>query len=184
MAAKKTGLTAQLARADQAVMATLPGWRNSVGITVARAVTSMAEPGFAGGVLAAVAVAAMRDKGLRMVAIPVVLVPAGMLARKALSDLIARSRPPQSLWLAKPEGYSLPSRHTTLAALTAGACATSAGVSPLSRHASVLLAAACVGASRVYLGVHWPTDVLAAWLFAEAWLWIAEQVAGIHRRVD
>jgi membrane-associated phospholipid phosphatase len=100
------------------------------------------------------------------------------VARRRLSQLVARPRPPAAVWMTEPEGFSLPSKHTTLAVLAVGACAGSAGVHGAPRLLIPLLAAAGVGSSRVFLGVHWPSDVLAAWLFAEGWLGLAEAVAG------
>jgi membrane-associated phospholipid phosphatase len=124
--------------------------------------------------------------GWRATCVPVAVITSGAMVRRTLSRVIARPRPPAAVWLTEPEGFSLPSKHTTLAVLTAGALASAAGTTGVRRRAAGPMAAAGVGASRVYLGVHWPGDVLAAWLFAEGWLsltdlshrrWAAQQPA-------
>ncbi len=161
-------------RADRAVMSALPARRTPRGVALARVVSAAAEPAFAGTLLSGAVLIAVRRRGWQAAAVPAMAVPSGVCARWLLSELIARPRPPVDLWLAEPEGYSLPSRHTTLAVLTAGALASAGAVSGPPRQALPLLAAAGVGASRVYLGVHWPSDVLAGWLFAAAWLGLAE----------
>ena len=162
-----------IARADRATMSTLPAWRKPVGIAVARGVSTIAEPAFISPLLATAAALAFRRSGWRDAKVPVLVVPAGVLVRGVLSELIARPRPPACLWLVEPQGYSFPSRHATLAALTAGALATTAGTAGVAAHAIPLAAAASIGMGRVYLGVHWPSDVLAGWLYAVAWLGLA-----------
>lgn len=163
-----------IARADRATMRALPTCRNPRGVAASHAVSGIAEPAIAAPIILAAAVVAGRRGGWRAAWLPVLLIPSGIYVRWLLSEVIARLRPPEALWLAEPKGYSLPSRHTTLAALTAGAIATEA--TGVARHAMPLMAAASVGTSRIYLGVHWPSDVLAGWLFAATWLGLARRI--------
>jgi undecaprenyl-diphosphatase len=111
------------------------------------------------------------------------VVTAGMAARAVLSDVVARPRPPAEGWLARPHGFSYPSRHTTAAALGFGALARSVPprYQPVARLTAAVLTGA-VGTSRVYLGVHWITDVLGGWLFGSLWLCLPRSVDALVAR--
>jgi membrane-associated phospholipid phosphatase len=165
-----------LGHLDQAVITAIRRGRSPAGVATARLVSSLAEPRLAVFPLATATVFALRRAGWRAACGPSLSVAVGMAIRRSISSTIARQRPPADLWLTEPEGYSLPSKHTSLAALTAGACAAAVGADGLTSQAAALLAAAGVGSGRVYLGVHWPSDVLAGWLFAAGWLCLAKVV--------
>ncbi len=93
----------------------------------------------------------------------------------ALKDLIQRPRPNLAAAAAQTQTYSFPSGHAFLSAaafLTLGALL--ARVQRRDEVKIYLLSVAIaitvlVGLSRVYLGVHWPTDVLAGWCAGAAW---------------
>jgi len=160
---------------DQAAIESLAAQRrHPAAVSAAQAVSGLAEPAFASALLGAFAATAARRAGWRAALVPGLVVAGGTVARRRLSQVIARPRPPAGVWMTQPEGFSLPSKHTTLAVLTAGACASIAGVRGTPRLLIPLLAATGVGTSRVFLGVHWPSDILAGWLFAEGWLGLTE----------
>lgn len=161
---------------DEAVSTLVADRRSPAAIRTARAISAAAEPAMVLLPLAVSTVAAARRGGWRSSWVPGLTVLTGMTARRRLSQAVARPRPPAGIWLSEPEGFSLPSKHTALASLTAGACTGALGAGPVTSGAAALTAGAAVGASRICLGVHWPTDVLAAWLFAIGWLAMADLV--------
>ena len=99
-----------------------------------------------------------------------------------------RARPDLVEHLTHAASSSFPSGHATQAAiafLTLGALMTRAQESR--RVKALILSGALfltilVGVSRVYLGVHWPTDVLGGWCLGAAWagLWwlVLRRIAG------
>jgi undecaprenyl-diphosphatase len=99
----------------------------------------------------------------------------GMLLSTALKLGFDRPRPDLVPHAARVYTGSFPSGHAMLSAvtyLTLGALL--ARVQPRRRLKAFLIGLAVVltiiiGMSRVYLGVHWPSDVLAGWCVGAAW---------------
>lgn len=104
---------------------------------------------------------------------------ASVLGATALSEGLKlgydRPRPDLVAHAVETLGSSFPSGHATLAAatyLTVGALLAHAQERRRVKtyiHATAILLALLIGVSRVYLGVHWPTDVLAGWCVGAAW---------------
>jgi membrane-associated phospholipid phosphatase len=122
---------------------------------------------FALSAVAIVALAALREwRG----ALTLALAVAGtQLVVDLLKLVVSRPRPASNQLVAHASGFSFPSAHSatsvavyvTLAFLAARACRGRRRVLAIAAGALVV---AAVGASRVYLGAHYPTDVLAGWL--------------------
>ena len=104
-------------------------------------------------------------------------VAGGALLGEVAKLVFHKSRPDAALALIKsPSSFSLPSGHALYALLFWGAVGylLVRTATTTFRKVAVFVACATVvvmtGLSRIYLGVHWPSDVLASWMLALAWL--------------
>jgi membrane-associated phospholipid phosphatase len=127
--------------------------------------------------LAATILLALRRRSWTPVILIVVAAAGSLLMTIAGKRLIGRTRPALSDAIPPYEhSASFPSGHSLNSVVIAGIVAYLVILrlkSPRSRVLAGLLATAfavTMGLSRVYLGHHWLTDVLAAWALGAAWL--------------
>ena len=122
-----------------------------------------------------------------------VAVAGGGLLNLALKSLFSRPRPDMVPHLMSAGSTSFPSGHSMLAAvcyLTLGAVLARLVEGQRLRiyFISVALCLAfAVGFSRVYLGVHYPTDVFAGWLVGLVWAiacWLVARYLQIRGQVE
>lgn len=102
-------------------------------------------------------------------------VTGGMLLAVLLKDIFQRPRPEIVPHMAYVSNSSFPSGHSMMSAvtyLTLGALLARSQERKRLKAYLLLVAvflSVIVGASRVYLGVHWPTDVFAGWMAGSIW---------------
>lgn len=142
--------------------------------------------------LTAIATVALLGRRRWVLAGFVVAAWGGAIGMYSLSkQFVQRMRPPTEIWLTDVgRSTSFPSGHTTQSLATFLALVIAGPVLlPTARWPGRAIAVALaigVGWSRVYLGVHWATDVGAGWLIAAAWLtivaWLARAATAIQRR--
>lgn len=167
-------LASALASANLNVVRDLAAERSGV-LTQTTQVATWAGSAFLLVPLALVICLALLRAGLRSEALAVALSLGGaMLIADWVKLLVSRPRPPVE-HLQAVTGSSFPSGHATqagafwfslvLALHTAGAPPTSTGVA----SGFALLIVLVVATSRVYLGVHYPNDVIAGVLLGTGW---------------
>jgi membrane-associated phospholipid phosphatase len=122
----------------------------------------------------AMGLAALVSRRYRLALVIAVVLIGSALLTDAVKDLVMRQRPPDPI--TGTNGYSFPSGHTLNSTATYGLLAVIAWRSRLSlglRRAAVAIGVVVpilVGLSRIALGAHWPTDVLAGWLAGTAFV--------------
>lgn len=150
--------------------------RTPTATTIARAVTHLGDPWVVTLVVATAVIALIATRHARLGAFLVLSSGGAVIASSIAKRVVDRPRPPTEIWLGSAWGPSFPSGHATQSV----ACWVALGVVACTFLRStawrvVVLGAATalallIGTSRVYLGVHWPSDVVCGWSIATMWL--------------
>ncbi|WP_187588732.1 phosphatase PAP2 family protein [Gordonia sp. OPL2] len=174
---------------DRSITDAVVGARTDIATTIAQVITTTGNALF----LTVVVVVAVVAFVARRAYAEAVLIGAGALVGQVLmvglKNLVARPRPPVADRLIDIDTFSFPSGHAMMSMVVY--CLLGATlyrtVSWVRAHPAVLVIAplwsVAIGCTRVYLGVHWTTDVVAGWLIGGAWvalcLWLCRRWAPV-----
>ena len=118
----------------------------------------------------------------------VLAIAGGGLAANLLKWVFVRARPDLVPHLVSVDSASIPSAHSMNSAVTFLTLGVLLSRSQKDRRLRAYLMGIAVfltlivGCSRVYLGVHWPTDVIAGWAVGAAWAIVCSLVAARLQR--
>jgi len=165
---------------DRSLVGLMGRGRRPVGDAIARGFTFFGGPiGATAVALGALALTRRRPLFAAQVSIGAV---GGIIAEVIMKRFFLRKRPTLLAHLEKVSSTSFPSGHSMAAASLYLTLAFVAGRSQrMHGHRVALLGgasalASVIGATRVYLGVHWPTDVLGGLTLGTAWACATEAV--------
>jgi undecaprenyl-diphosphatase len=183
-------LLAALRKADDPASPIGPRWLEQVAFDL----TALGGPTVLGLTVAAVVGFLLLHRAVRNAVFVLVACGGGWLLNNVLKELFGRERPDVVPHLREVMSLSFPSGHALTSAvvfLTLGALLMRVVQTRLAKFylmAIAVLTTFLVGLTRVYLGVHYPTDVLAGWLIGMSWAlacWLAARVldrrAGLRR---
>jgi membrane-associated phospholipid phosphatase len=166
----------ELVRVDNPVSRYLIEHRTDWLTPVMRTVTEAGSALVVVPLVLAVGLLARRMRGSwRPLAFHALIVIGATLTSTVIKVVVARPRP-NAAALVHALGYAFPSGHSTTAAaawLTAAVLVgtwTPSTALRLTLGTVAVVVVVLVGVSRIYLGVHAPTDVLAGWALGTAWL--------------
>lgn len=144
--------------------------------------------------VAGVSIFLLLEKKRRSAAFLALAAATGGLASHTLKSFFERPRPDLVAHKTEVITLSFPSGHSMLSAvvfLTIGTIVAQSRRAPSSKTfviATAIVLTLLVGCSRTYLGVHWPSDVIAGWsagsIWAVGWWFAARLVRGRGANTD
>ncbi|MBV9650124.1 MAG: phosphatase PAP2 family protein [Pseudonocardiales bacterium] len=178
--------------ADRPMLGFLASHRQPWSTTAAEVISNIGSP--LGVTVTALVVGALLAWWQRSVLPPLILLLGGggiAVINTVVKHLVGRSRPPRVTAVLGEYGFSFPSGHTTgttvvwlLSAWMVSRWVIGLRAGRVLVWTAALLMIVAVGATRVYLGVHFPSDVLAGWALGAAWAVIIALVARVWEQAQ
>ena len=176
-----------IALVDRPIVAWLAAHREPVLTTVMRTLSIVGSPVSASAVAVIVCAAlAWRSRTWLPVATVAIGLAGFALAVTLVKLEVARPRPPLPYAVMAVDGYSFPSGHalgvttaTLILAWTIARWLIHSWNGRIAVWMTAIVIIGGVGFSRVYLGVHYPSDVIAGWLLGAIWAGALLTCAGL-----